>query len=295
MNDRYGVDPCAASTFVELASLLRLFGPEHGRFIVEFPLDWPEEVRNAHIDDLDDLSRARLTEILLRFKNSLLPASTRYSEALSWVQNAQQLRDVQGLIGPVGSRPPIQTVFDVLTDPKALPDCSGAHIPRTPNAYAEAARPLFQISKKVVLIDRYLRLRDLSRIEHRYVRTLKALIKAAQAEKVDVFKLMVNAEHARIHIDDGAQFKADLEMIQCEVGASDIKIEYGFLESHSLDSHPRYLLGNECGLSFDWGFEVKDATSTCHVEWVGRAALKPLLERFMQATSLARSRAPRRW
>ena len=286
MNDRYGVDPCAALTFVELASLLRQFGPEHGRFIVNFPFDWREQARSNYAD-LGDLERVRLMEVLRIAKRSLLPTSTRYSGALPWVQNAQQLKDVQGLIGPAGSKPPIRTVFDVLSDPEALPDCRGGHIPRTPTAYADVARPLFQISPKVVLIDRYLRLRYQTqdshgtRLEGRYVRTLKALIRAAQAEKVEVFKLMVDAKQAMIDIDDGAEFEADLASILAEVGASDIEIEYGLLKGHSLDRHPRYLLGRECGLRFDWGFEVRDDDSTNHVEWIGRAALKPLLERFM--------------
>ncbi len=286
MNDRYGVDPCAAPTFLELASLLRQFGPEHGRFIVNFPFDWRAQVR-AHYADLGDVERARLAEMLRIARKSLLPTSTRYSDALPWVKNAEQLKDVQGLIGSLGSKPPFRTVVDVLSDPDALPDCRGGHIARTPAAYAEVARPLFQISSKVVLIDRYFRLRFQTqdshgtRVEKRYARSLKALIRAAQAEKVEVFKLMVAAKQAMIDIDDGAEFESDLAAILSEVGGSDMEIEYGLLEDHSLDSHPRYLLGNECGLRFDWGFEVRDDNSTNHVEWVGRAALKPLLERFM--------------
>ena len=61
-----------------------------------------------------------------------------------------------------------------------------------------------------------------------------------------------------------------------------ISVEYDLLDdTHTLDRHPRYLLGNECGLRFDWGFDTNTDGSTNHVEWVGSAALKPLLDRFM--------------
>lgn len=292
MNDRYGVDPCAASTALELAFLLRQFGPEHGRFIVNFPSDWHAHV-GMQYPGAGDIERARLTELLRRAKRSLLPTNTRYSSALPWVKNAEHLKEVQGLIGPIGSKPPCRAVADVLSDPDALPDCRGGHIPRTPVAYADVARPLFQISTKVVLIDPYFQLRyrdkysQQTRSADRYVRSLKALIRAAQAEKVEIFKLMVTAGQAMIDVDDGKVFEADLAAILSDVGGSDIVIEYGLLDKeHSLDRHPRYLLGNECGLKFDWGLDVRNDNSTNHVEWMGRAALTPLIDRFMQAVAL---------
>ena len=288
MNDRYGVDPCAAATLLELASLLSHFGPEHGRFIYDFPFDWHVHTGD-HFPGVGDIGRARLAELLRKTKRSLLPTRTRYSATLSWATNAELLTDAQGRIGPSGSRPPCRSLEDVLTDPKGFPDCRGAHVPRTPAAYADVARPLFQISPKVVLIDPHFHLRyrpnssDATRVADRYVRPFKALVQAAQAEgKVEVFKLMVSPSRAMINEDNGATFEADLEAILSDVGSADIEIEYGLLdEGHSLDSHPRYLLGNECGLRFDWGFDVKNDGSTNDVGWVGNAVLLPLLERFM--------------
>lgn len=79
-----------------------------------------------------------------------------------------------------------------------------------------------------------------------------------------------------------ATYITSIDAIKRDVGASCIEIEYALLdEKNSLDRHPRYLLGNECGLRFDWGLDVCDDNSTNHVEWVGRAALKPLLKRFL--------------
>ena len=287
MNDCYGVDPHAASTDVELASFLRQFGPEHGRFILNFPPDWRAQVAGS-FHSAGDVQRARLTELLRRVKWALLPTKTRYSSDLPWAKNAELLVDVREKIGPAGSRPPCRALEEVLADPLALPDCRGGHIPRTAAAYTDVARPLFQISSKVVLVDPHFHLRFRpqgsreTRHAYRYANPFKALISAAQAEKVEVFKVMVSPRRALIDEDGGNRFETDISAMLSDVGRASITIEYDFLsEEHSLDRHPRYLLGNECGLRFDWGFDVKDDGSTNHVEWIGRSALTPLLDRFM--------------
>lgn len=290
MNDRYGVDPCAAGSLTELASLLRQFGPEHGRFIFDFPSNWYSNVRD-HFRNAGDVQRTKLTELWLsKAKTSILPAKVRYSADFDWAQNAAYLKDdARGLIGPAGSRPPCRALEDVLVDPDALPNSRGGHIPRTARAYVEVARPLLQISKKIVLVDPYFRLRyrpkgsKETRPSHRHIRFLRALIQAAQAERqVEVIKLMVSPDEAMVEEDDGAEFKSELRSLRESIGGAETVVEHGLLDAkHSLDRHPRYLLGNECGLRFDWGFDTQDDGSTQHVEWVGGAALKPLLDRFM--------------
>jgi hypothetical protein len=290
MNDRYGVDPCAAASVGELAGLLRQFGPQHGRFIFDFPPDWYAEVRN-HFQGEGEIRRAQLVELWLRMvRRSLLPTRARYSSTLPWAQNAAHLvADAKGLIGPAGSKPPCRGLEDVLVDPGALPDCRGEHIPRTARAYVDAARPLLQISSKVVLVDPHFRLRyrvpDTANtgIARRHSRSLTALLKAAQEErKVEVFKIMVSPIEAMIDSDGGARFEKDLAQVQSDASAGGICLEYDLLDtSNPLDRHPRYLLGNQCGLRFDWGFDTGDDGSTNHVEWVGDAALTPLLDHFM--------------
>lgn len=288
MNDRYGVDPAAATSTLELASLLRQFGPEHGRFIFDFPPNWSEEVGGLR-HEARDFERRRIELWMERAKRSLLPTKARYSADLTWAENAAQLvNDARGLIGPSGSKPPCRELEEILVDPKAWADCRGGHVPRTPAAYVEVARPLLQISSKVVLIDPNFHLRfrpresSTTRRAHRFAEPFTALIEAAKTErKVEVFKLMVSASRAMISEDGGEGFEADLSAILSSVGGNDLEIEYGLLdEGHPLDEHPRYLLGNECGLKFDWGFDMKRG-STNHVEWVGGAALEPLLVRFM--------------
>ena len=289
MNDSYGVDPNAAASVDDFAKLLRQFGPEHGRFIFDFPSDWHAQIRH-HLEDrvVGDVKRLKLTEQWLRTaKRSLLPTNARYLDALPWAKNAEYLIGVKRLIGPAGSRPPCIALEDVLIDHDALPDCRGGHIPRNPTAYAEVARPLMQISHKVVLIDPYLCFHELpkgsskTRRTDRYAHSLKALLRVANAEKkVEVFKLMVS--RARATLDGEAQFISDYRAIRSDVcGATGLQVEHGFLdESH----HARYLLGNDCGLHFDHGFDTaryKNDDSTQDVVWIGRATLTRLLDQFL--------------
>lgn len=287
MNDRYGVDPCAASTALELASLLRSFRPEEGRFIVDFPSNWTAHA-GASFPNATDIERAQLTELLRSAKRSLLPTSTRYFGDLPWAKNAERLTEVRGRIGPNGSTPPCRSLVDVLIDPEGLQDSRGAHIPRTPSAYAEVARPLLQISPKVVLIDPHFHLRyrtaysPTQQKAKRYIRPFKKLLQAAQDErKVNVFKLVVSRSRTMCDEDNGATFEADLEGILTDVGCADVEVEYAFLDEAGGKQHARYLLGNECGLKFDWGFDEADDDSTNHVEWIGKATLEPLLKKFM--------------
>jgi len=290
MNDRYGVDPNAAAAVDDFAKLLRHFGPEHGRFIFDFPSDWFAQVRRHLIDKgVGDAKRLELTERWLRTaKRSLLPTKARYSDALAWAKNAENLDNPSGRIGPTGSRPPCIALENVLIDHEALPDCRGGHIRRTPTAYADVARPLMQISNKVVLIDPYFRFHEerpkgsgnFRRID-RYANSLKALIQVANVErKVAVFKLMVSRKSATLLGE--AQFVEDYRAISSDIcGATGLQVEHDFLDDR-LGQHARYLLGNDCGLHFDYGFDSESdkKESSQHVEWIGRAALMPLLVRF---------------
>lgn len=290
MNDFYAVDPAAPTSVQELAALLGKFGPYHGRFIADFPLEWRKHAL-MRAQGLGDLDRKRWASWLEKSKGAFLPVPLVYRDSIGWADNAAfLLNDVVGLLGPVDATPPCKSLRDVLTDPDAFPDSGGDHVPRTALHYAKVARPLFQLSNTVVLVDPYFKLRyrdknDPSRevrIAHRQIQTLKTLLSAAKkARKVEVFRLNLSAKEALIDEDDGAALEADLKKIREDLDC-DITIEYDLLDpSHSFDKHPRYLLGNYCGLKFDYGFDTNDDGSTNHVAWIGQRVLEPLLTRFL--------------
>ena len=72
-----------------------------------------------------------------------------------------------------------------------------------------------------------------------------------------------------------------LKSIADAAGAGSMHLQVQILDKRlSTDSHPRYFLGMASGLHFDHGFDIFDDGSTNHVEWIGKSALTPLLDRF---------------
>lgn len=290
MNDLYGVDPSAPSDFRDFAQLMRVFDTGEGRFIADYPLGWFHDVR-AHMNSLTDIQQMQALELWLKIgRNAVIPTVARFMPARSWPENATALvGEVKKLIGARGCPANLQPLEQALMDPDGFPDARGGHIPRTGRAYAQAARPLLQTSPKVVLVDPYFALRFLhqptnqTRKSNRHWNSLSALLKEAlKWKRVETFKLMVSAEKALIHDEEGDSFSSDIEALMEEVGAiGSIDMEWDLLDkSIPTERHPRYLLGMASGLHFDWGFDTDDEETTNHVHWMGRSELTPLLKNF---------------
>ena len=290
MNDVYGVDPAAPANFRDFAQLMRVFEPGQGRFIADFPMEWFHDVR-IHMTSLTDVQQLMALEMWLKIgRNAVVPVNVRFNSAWLWAENAVALRGhVKKVIGTSGCPATMEPLDKVLLDPSSFPDARGGHIPRTAHAYAEAARPLLQISPKIVLVDPYFKLRFVDprsgRIfrSDRHRKSLAALLsEAARWKRVETFRLMVSDEEALKGDQDGEIFSADLEDIAQQADASgSIEIEWGVLDrSISAQRHPRYLLGMNSGLHFDWGFDTDDVNTTNHIEWMGKSVLEPLLKMF---------------
>lgn len=289
MNDLYGIDPTAPSSLRDLSELMRVFGPGEGRFIADFPGQWFHDLQQ-HMKALSDIQQMAALEMWLRVgKNAVLPTSARFNPAWSWNENAFALREhVVKLIGTKECPANLDPIDKVLVDPDGFPDARGGHIPRTAEAYAKAARPLMQTSPKIVLVDPYFKLRYRDqrtgqfRPSLRHCSSLKALFRdAVRWQRVICFKLAISKEQALDGDDSGEIFETELQQLVNECGAHAIELEYVILDGRfSTDRHPRYLLGMQRGLHFDWGFDTGDADSTNHIEWMGESVLKPLLKRF---------------
>ncbi|MDZ7920413.1 hypothetical protein [Rhodoferax sp.] len=290
MNDVYGIDPVAPSDPRDFAHLMRVFEVDQGRFIADFPSGgWFPEVKR-HLGSLAALEQMKAIELWLRVgQSALVPASGRFNPSRTWPENATNLQgQVKTLIGASGCPATLTPLDQLLLDPNGFPDASGAHVPRTAEAYARVAEPLLQTSPKVVLVDPYFKLRYFDdrtrqfRPATRFRKSLQSLLHdAARWGRVEIFKLAVSPREAFVDDPDGDVFADQLEVLANECGVTAIKLEIQELDpSFSSDKHPRYLLGMQRGLHFDWGFDTGDAGSTNHVEWISKAALAPLLKRF---------------
>ena len=288
MNDLYGIDPAAPSSLLEFASLMRIFGPGEGRFIAAFPGQWIDDVAQ-HIKSFSQLEQMAAIELWLRYgKHALLPTAARYNPKWLWSENATNLREyVVKVIGAKGCPATLVPIDRALVDPSLFPDAGGGHFPRTANSYATVARPLLQTSTKIVLIDPYFKFRTIVagttnsyRQIPRFRETLDALFReAVQWKRVECFKFAVLSKEAFHGDPGGKEFKSEMRKLADKNGAQNMKLEFCELDDHP-SSHARYLLGMRNGLHFDRGLDTGDPKSKSHIDWIGPAALQPLLDQF---------------
>lgn len=290
MNDIYGIDPVAPADYRDFAQLMRVFDVDQGRFIADYPGGaWFLHLKQ-HLNELATLEQMKAVELWLKVgRSALVPIQERFNPARSWPENAIHLHGhVKALLGGVGCPAILTPLAEHLVDPAGFPDASGAHVHRTPDAYVKAARPLLQTSPKVVLIDPYFKLRYYDeragdfRPAMRFRKSLEALLReAVRWRRVEIFKLAVSPREALADDPDGSIFSDQLSALADASGAGQIEFEIQPLDpNNAIDRHPRYLLGMERGLHFDWGFDTEDAKSTNHVAWISKSALQPLLKRF---------------
>ena len=291
MNDYYGVDPATPCDLRDLSDLCRLFRPSEGRFLMGYPDDWGRRLRD-HMDQLSDFDRLVAIE---RFITDLQPAivpsppRTRYDDRRGWSENAHSIRDsVYKLIGPPGCSANVEAFRTLLEARDGFPDAREALVPRTVNAYVNAAKPLFLTTTKVVLVDPYFRLRtETGAPDTRRRKVLKAFLEAADSGKVRVFKLVVSASKACLGDPSGDRYEKDFAQLANDATGGRIECELEVIDSvsdrASVSQHARYLLGLQSGLQFDWGFDLDDRSpnkSTNHVHWLTKPVLDPLLDRY---------------
>jgi hypothetical protein len=288
MNEYFALDPRAPKSARDIAELHRLFSVGTGRFLYSIPDSWREELV-TNIRAISDLCGSRAEEFLRR--TFILSWATR-KRSFKWDEIALELiNDTKLILGERDVKPHIRSLDSALSDISIWIDVSEGHIRRNAYSYAVVAEPIFRCSPKVSIVDPYFRLRYKSRNTNSFTRskrhteTLAQFITlAAKHKKVKVLCLFINREHALLDDLDGHRFQADLcEIKNTILGAESLIIEYQELaKESSFDSHPRYLLGHNAGLKFDWGFEsLPEGSGTQHIAWIGRNALEPLLDRFL--------------
>jgi hypothetical protein len=290
MNDVYGIDPAAPCDYKDFAQMMRMFDVDQGRFIADYPGGGWVARLNYHLGALATIDQMKAVELWLKVgRSALVPVPEKFNPSHSWPENATHLHGhVKALIGASGCPATLTALSNYLVDPAGFPSASGAHVQRTPEAYVKAARPLLQTSPKVVLVDPYFKLRyydekaGVFRPATRFRKSLEAFLReATRWKRVEVFKLAVSPREAFDGDPDRTVFYEQLSNLAAESGAEAIDLEIQSLDPNvATDRHPRYLLGMDRGLHFDWGFDTEDAKSTNHVEWISKSALQPLLKRF---------------
>lgn len=267
---QYGVDPATPSSPRDLADLLRLFDASEGRFVAEFPGDWCRRLRQ-HLSGGSELDVKRAEEATVRLSRRLLPpqSRSRYDERFAWAENAHLLlRDARldGLIGPSGSPPTVQSLPRLMEEVEPLPPAREALVPCTVAAYVDAVRPIIQTSRKVLMIDRYFALyRSEKRRRAEWDLLLHLLREADRAGRVAQFHLV----HDFGETDDPDGELHRQAKLELQHGLNNVKLNFERRD----DCHARYFLGNYSGLHFDHGFHLDARAGNVgqklnHVHWL---------------------------
>lgn len=289
MNERYAVDPAAPADARELKLLLDQFGLQTGRFLARYPQDWPAQLL-AQVGKVSEMDRQRVLDLLQRRKASLMPVVAPFVLGSSWANNAAiAIESHRAFAGVIGQKPNgfgWPTTEQVLyEDGGGLHQAQGAHVPMKAASYQDCARPLFNASAEVTLIDSYFTLRNKGgRQCHRRWPVMQTILKEAEASGTcQTLRLVL--ERAQIEATEGTedQLEQDLEAAIAEARVERVGVEYEVRDSVG---HGRYLISIHGGLQFDQGFE-ESQTGNNHVHWLSTPELEPLLRRFGHKTNLA--------
>ena len=299
MNDLYKIDPNAPTDERGYAFISQQFRPSRGLFICNYPHDWANRLKKHAETILGSIEYLRFVDNLERLlRRSLLPDSGAYDDSRGWLSNAQDTSShIKAILSIHSISPNVIGLHEALLDPNGLPDANGELVKQDAKEYVRIARPLFQLSPKVVLIDQHFRLRRLwrgkdnetSTKHHRgYRRSLETfLVAAAREGRTKVLRVKCSVRHA-LEASNIEDFESDLETVkanarrqECDVSA--LELEYDFFSddpesAHSSDLHARYVLGNGMGLHFDHGLDEKTGKQPNHVRWIEESVLGKLLD-----------------
>ncbi len=102
MNEEFLVEPTGFKNSQELKYVLEKFGFYQGRFIGQLPKSWIREVYQ-HMDSLPDVERKRVSELLNKNKNYLVPSGQPFQSTLTWLENAHQQIERQNFAGVIAA------------------------------------------------------------------------------------------------------------------------------------------------------------------------------------------------
>jgi hypothetical protein len=287
MNEIYAVDPDAINT-QRLKMLMDRFQPAEGRFVGEFPAGWRHAVgRKIPSSTISD---QQLLENFLSW-SGLIEVRERYSDQLSWIDNAVRIKKDTGLFervfGESESCDGMVTAIEALLNfDVELKQSREQYIPPVAEVYGKICAPLFSMSEEVVMHDykfctRYDHNGKIQKDENR-LGVLEALILQMRlSRKTKRFLLVMHEKTAN-------RFKENLEddltaVLEIADPSGDIQVQYelddGKFEGAS--SHPRCIFSIKGGLQFDQGFQVFKSNEANLVKWMSKEALLPFQKKFI--------------
>lgn len=277
MNELYALDPEACSNAFELRYLLEKFGPFTGRYGVQYPASWEQEVLRATAT-WSELDRMRAKEALhqARQRYAVLREKLEYVQSRDWFENLEVIRRKGvALSGAVVRRPPPTETKDIHTvDSLDLPPTTDERIRGTKDEYLRVSSALIRISPELALIDPYF---TPSRRDHGSV--LDAYLRAATSGPCKAVYIWAKPQEGHSEQDVARALRAVCRGSGFR-GAVTLRLVDDSLSDEYL--HARYLLSIRGGIRFDVGFQETRRQREVDVSVVGKAVHDKLCRRFFE-------------
>jgi hypothetical protein len=261
----FAIEPEALSNWQDFRFFIDQCGVHHGRLISRFPKKWASKVIEAYKEQSGVID-GKLKEVeikLANLKREFLKNNREYNPNEKWIENAKREHSRQSFRAVITAKPPSITSpseFIFVDDahagnsfwsvPRAIP------LNRRARDMAKCVSPLFQISRRVSLVDPYF-----NPEQPRFINPLKAFVKEIHCVNPQISKLEYHLCHNnRLSIKD---FKSNCE--RNRQGELLNNFEFHFFIWEERHFHARYVLTDVGGISFENGLQTSAKKTDVHL------------------------------
>ncbi len=266
----YAVDPALFTTVDGIMKWKPFFGRNKGRLIAYYPEEWRNLASREASSPMTKKRLDTLLEEMLKRRTLFRCNRCDYKAGLAWWQNAYnqhvRSRPFRAIITNEPTKPDdgllhVDDAYD--EDHPRMAANTEAVVPRTAQNMAKIAQPLLALASCIRFVDPHF-----DPHAPRYLNTLSEFLKAATSGKV------IPVKQVEYHLDGGTihdgQFKTWCHQNVPRLLPPGIGITfYRWREMASAESlHPRYILTDIAGLSFEHGLDAETEHQTCDVKLI---------------------------
>ena len=270
----YAVEPEVFSNWEVIRHIISECGVHNkGRMISNFPKkEWIRLVCEQIDKFPSQMDSKRAKEYLLSNKSKLISMGRAFDRQKDWLNNAiqsHQEKSFQGVL--VKSDTPneagILKVDEMTFEETEWNIDSDSKIPRTTEAIVEAAASLLRISRSVALVDR-----NFHFYNYQKEPIVKLYKQAREATPLSSFYMHVSSLRQGIPVSE-REFKKECEDF---IKLLDLPPNKGFVfvrwkkRKEGENQHPRYVLTDCGGISYDHGLDEGKSGETTDVKLLGK-------------------------
>ena len=267
MNESIAVDPGLKLSPNELRNLFSKFGIENSRYIGDITNDWLRTVQST-FTELSELERARCVELLRRNKDCIRQLGIG-SRDRKWVDNALTARNKKQ-VDEVISGQEFENVIHyenfIFDDDKFPPQRQTHVIPAKIEDYLKVFIPLIEMSRELILADRYFNLnwyRSNSKRpnrENKKIEFLVRLIERMENDSVERRLVILFERNKTLAYDEQAEdILVELKNIEREIDPNFVTIDHYIVEKLK---HWRYFFSIKGGVKLDQGVHLKNGSTS---------------------------------